>query len=94
MAEALTCKYGRVDHVAAALRALRAAQAGVTKAEQRARELVAAAHDRVDQERDGLHKAIVADYQAGGRVGDLAKRSEYNRETIRRILRRAGVEPD
>ena len=94
MAYTLTCHDGQVDHVAAALRALRTAQAGVPKAEQRAREIIAAARDKVDEERVALHETIVADYLAGGRVSDLARRSEYNRETIRRILRAAGVEPD
>jgi len=76
------------------LRALKTAQAGVPKAEQRARELVEAARAKVDTARAALAETIVTDYQNGGRVADLAKRAEYSRETIRRILRAGGVEPD
>jgi hypothetical protein len=83
-----------VDHVGEAVRKLRAAQAGVPKAEERAREIIAAARSRVEEARVDLAAAIVADYRAGARVSDLARRAEYNRETIRRILRAGGVEPE
>lgn len=76
------------------MRALKTAQAAVPRAEQRARALVAAARAQVDQARARLAETIVTEYQRGARVADLAKRAEYSRETIRRILRAAGVEPD
>lgn len=94
MAYTLTCNYGQVDHLEAAVEAFKTAQAGVPKAEQRARELVEAARGKVDQARAALHQTIVTEYQNGRRVNELARRSDYNRETIRRILRAAGVEPD
>jgi hypothetical protein len=90
----LTCKYGQVDHVEVAARALKDAQADVPRAEQRARELVKAAREKVDQARKVLAETIVNEYLDGDRVADLARRADYNRETIRRILRAAGVDPD
>ena len=94
VASALTCEYGQVDQLGEALRAFKAAQAGVPRAEVRARTLVAAARARVDAARANLAGTIVAEYQRGARVADLASRAEYSRENIRRILRAAGVEPD
>lgn len=82
-----------MDHVGAALGKLRAAQEAVPVAEEQGRKLVADARARVDEARARLAEVIVAEYQDGARVSDLAKRSEYNRETIRRILRAAGIEP-
>lgn len=94
MAYVLTCDDGQVDQVVSALRALKAAQSGVPRAEQKAKDLVAAAREQVNQARAHLAEQIVAEYQRGAKVGELAARSEYNRETIRRILRAAGVEPE
>jgi hypothetical protein len=85
--------YGHVDHVGAALGKLRAAQEAVSIAEEQGRQLVADARARVGEARVELAEKIVAEYLDGARVSDLAKRSEYNRETIRRILRAAGIEP-
>ena len=64
------------------------------RAEQRAREIRAAARAKVDRAREQLHAAIVAEYAAGARQVDLARRTGYARETIRRILRAGGIEPD
>ncbi|GIH17071.1 hypothetical protein Raf01_52430 [Rugosimonospora africana] len=83
-----------MDHVVEALQVLKAAQADVPAAEERARQVVADARHRIDVARDKLAKTIAAEYQRGARVGDLARRSEYSRETIRRILRAAGIEAD
>jgi hypothetical protein len=94
VARALTCEYGQVDHVGEALKAYKAAQAAVEKADERARQLVADARTRVDAARRKLAQTIVAEYGGGARVADLARRSDYSRETIRRILRAAGVEPE
>lgn len=93
----LACNDGHVDQVGEALRALKAAMAAVPRAQQRARQLVADARADVDRKRAELAERIVAEYEAGepgSRVGELAKRSEYSRETIRRILRDAGIEPE
>lgn len=64
------------------------------RAEAKAKEIIATAQAKVDTARDALHRQIVAEYEAGARVSDLARRTEYNRETIRRILRAAGVEAE
>jgi lambda repressor-like predicted transcriptional regulator len=63
------------------------------RAQQKAREIIAAAQRRVDTARAQLAEVIVAEYERGERVTDLARRAGYTRETIRRILRAAGVEP-
>lgn len=64
------------------------------RAQDRARAIVAAAQGKVDKARDQRDAAIVAEYQAGARVGELARRADLTRETIRRILRAAGIEAD
>ena len=83
-----------MDQLAGAVRALRTAQADVPRVEVRAKELIAAARVRVDEARAALAAVIVAEYLAGERVGELAARSGYTRETVRRILRAGGVEAD
>lgn len=84
-------KYGRVlDDLEAAVRAYRAAQDAVGAAEQRVAEAKAA----VPGARERLHAAIVAAGRAGARQRDLVAVTRYNRESVRRILRAAGVEPD
>ena len=77
-----------------AARALKAAESAVDRAEERARALIAAARERVSAARSELHEAIVREYLEGARVGELARRSGYSRETVRRVLRAAGVEPE
>ena len=74
--------------------ALRDAEDGVPAAEAQARQLVADARARVVDARQSLAEAIVVEYEGGARVGELAKRAEYSRETIRRILRAAGFEAE
>lgn len=83
-----------MDQVGQALQALRDAEAGVGQAQEDGRKLVADARAKVDAARVGLHAAIVEEYLDGARVSDLVGRSGYNRETIRRILRAAGVEAE
>jgi predicted transcriptional regulator len=94
----VACEYGQVDQVGDALKALRRAEADVPRARERAqaqaKRIVAEARARVEQARATLAEKIVAEYLAGARVAELARRSDYSRETIRRILRAAGVEPD
>lgn len=88
------CEHGHVDQVGPALKALRDAEAGVTQAQERGRQLVAEARAKVTDARAFLAAAIVDAYLDGARVSDLASRADYNRETIRRILRAAGVEAE
>jgi len=88
------CKHGHVDQVGRAVQALRDAEAGVGQAQERARQLVADARARVADARDGLAAAVVAEYEDGARVSDLAARAGRNRETIRRVLRAAGFQAE
>ena len=57
-------------------------------------ERLAEARKRVRKTRAALAAAIVAEYLNDGRVGDLALRAGYSRETVRVILRDAGIDPD
>lgn len=78
-----------LDDVAAATRVYRAAQAAVGDAEQR----VAEAKADVPPARERLHAAIVAAARAGARQHELVTVTGYNRESVRRILRAAGIAP-
>jgi Tfp pilus assembly protein PilX len=85
------CEYGRVlDDLEAATHAFRTAQAAVGDAER----AVVEAKAQVPAARDRLHAAIVAAALAGARQTDLIRVTGYNRESIRRILRAGGVEPE
>lgn len=91
-AKALTWEYGLVDQLDRALRAYKVAQAGVPRAEERARQVVADARAKVEQARAELAAAIVAEYEAGARQVDLINRTGYSRERVRQILREGGIE--
>lgn len=76
-------------------RAATAHQAALSKIDEVKRANAArlqSARARAEETRAVLAAAIVEDYLRGTRVGDLARRSKYSRETIRTILRQAGVE--
>lgn len=90
----MTCQYGLVDQLGEAVRAFKAAQAGVPRAEERAKQLVADARAKVDQARAKLADAIVAEYGRGAKQIDLIQRTGYSRERVRQILRAAGIQPD
>lgn len=75
----------------AALAGYERALAELPRAEERAKRVTAEARRKVDEARATLHAAIVEAYQDGARVGQLATRTGYNRETIRRVLRAAGI---
>lgn len=81
-----------------AVRALRAAEAGITRAderaEERARQIKADARAKVDAARADLHAAIVAAWTDGMRQIDIMRATGYSRERVRQILRAGGVEPD
>jgi multidrug resistance efflux pump len=76
-----------------AAEAHRAALAGLEEVKAANVERLRAARKRIDDSRAKLAQAIVKAYVDGERVGDLARRTGYTRETIRVILRTAGVEP-
>jgi chemotaxis regulatin CheY-phosphate phosphatase CheZ len=85
------CQYGHVlDDLAAATREYRAAQDAVSTAEQ----AVVDARAAVPAARERLHAAIVAAARAGHRQREIVEVTGYNRESVRRILRSGGVEPD
>ena len=76
--------------VEAAAEAYRAALHAVDQAKAG----VKAALSLVPVARAKLAREIVAEYERGVRVADLAARAGYGREQVRRILRAAGVAPD
>lgn len=91
MAQNGACQYGRVrGDLEAATAVYRAAQAAVSDAE---RALVQAKAD-VPAARERLHAAIAKAARAGMKQVELISITGYNRESIRRILRAAGVEAD
>jgi len=87
----VACQSGLVTgDLDAAVQAYRAAQQRVVDVRAEERAAVAA----VPEARAQLAAAIVAEARAGGRVVDLARRTGYGREQVRRILRAGGVEAD
>ncbi|GGM30450.1 MULTISPECIES: hypothetical protein [Micromonospora] len=72
-----------------AVRKLRAAQAGVPGAEQRAARLIAEARARVEAARAELAEAIRAADRDGARQVDIVAATGYSRERIRQIIRSA-----
>jgi len=81
-------------HVPGELEAAKEAYRAALDAVDRAKASVKAALAAVPAARGRLAREIVAEHGRGVRVADLAARSGYGREQVRRILRRAGVEPD
>ncbi|SCL64725.1 hypothetical protein GA0070617_5547 [Micromonospora yangpuensis] len=71
------------------MRKLRAAQAGVPGAEQRAARLIAEARARVEAARAELAEAIRAADRDGARQVDIVAATGYSRERIRQIIRSA-----
>ena len=71
----------------AAARKLRAAEAGVTRAQERAARIVADARDKVEQARTELADAIRDADQAGVRQVDIVAATGYSRERVRQIVR-------
>ncbi|ADU06932.1 hypothetical protein ML5_1394 [Micromonospora sp. L5] len=71
----------------AAVRKLRAAQAGVPRAEERAARLVAEAREKVDQARAALVEEIRAADRDGVRQVDIVAATGYSRERVRQIIR-------
>lgn len=79
-----------LDDLEAAVDAYEAAQDRVTEAER----ALAEARAAVPGVRSQLHAAIVAAAEAGRRQFEIVEVTGYTRETVRRILRAAGVEAD
>jgi BMFP domain-containing protein YqiC len=71
----------------AAVRRLRTAEAGVTRAQERATQIIADARGKVDQARAELASAIRDADQAGMRQVDIVAATGYSRERIRQIVR-------
>lgn len=74
----------------AAAEAYRAAQQRIADATAERAAAIAA----VPEARARLAAAIVAEALVGARVVDLARRTGYGREQVRRILRAGGIEAD
>jgi hypothetical protein len=77
-----------------AVKAHRAAQAGLEAAKAKAHQTVEAARERTEETRQALAEAIVAEAQAGTAQVEIMRRTGYARETVRTILRRGGVEAE
>lgn len=78
---------GYVANLDSAVRKLRAAQAGVPRAEERAAKLIAEARAQVKAARAELAEAIRAADRDGARQVDIVAATGYSRERIRQIIR-------
>jgi len=83
-----------VDQLGEAIAEWVDAREDIARAAERAAQVKADARERAEAARLVLADAIVEAYLDGGRVGQLARRTGYTRESIRRILRTAGVAAD
>ncbi|HEV7900113.1 MAG TPA: hypothetical protein VGP31_19950 [Planosporangium sp.] len=81
------------DDLEAATRAYREAQVAVDAAQDDAKHLIADARAEVIRARERLADAIVQAARSGVRQRDIVAVTGYNRESVRRICRAAGVEP-
>ena len=85
------CHHGHMSgDLVAAVKAYRAALGRIETAEKR----LTAARSVLPAVRADLHAAIVREYERGARTRELVDATGYTRESIRRILRAGGVEPD
>ncbi|WFE62636.1 hypothetical protein [Micromonospora sp. WMMD714] len=87
MAYCLAGGNGCAANLESAARRLRAAQAGVPRAEERAARLVADARAQVKAARAELAEAIRAADRDGTRQVDIVAATGYSRERIRQIIR-------
>ncbi|GAB3798168.1 hypothetical protein [Micromonospora zhanjiangensis] len=78
------------DDLAAAVHAFHEAQDAISDAES----ALAAAKGSLPEARQRLHQAIVAAASAGMRQREIVEVTGYNRESVRRILRAGGIEPE
>lgn len=76
------------------VQAFRRAERAVPAAERAAEARVRAAREAKTAARDALHAGIIEAWNAGTPQVEIARRTGYSREQVRRILRAAGVEPD
>ena len=83
-----------MGQLAGAVKAYRAAERAVERAEAAAAERVKAARQERARARQTLAEAIVEARRAGVRPIELQAQTGYSRERIRTILRAGGVEPD
>jgi len=70
------------------------ARAGISRAQDEARSVVANARDHERRARGALHAAIVQAAAAGVRQVDLVRVTGLTREAVRRIVRAGGVAAD
>jgi hypothetical protein len=64
----------------------------IRQAQKALAEQLQAARQKVEDSRAVLADAIAQAYLDGARVGELARRTGYSRETVRVILRAHGIE--
>jgi hypothetical protein len=77
-----------------AVKAYRAAEAGIDTAKRQAAERIRAAREKADQKRTELHEAIVGAALAGMAQVEIIRITGYSRERVRMILRAGGVEAE
>ncbi len=75
------------------VKAYRRAENAVPVAERAATAKLKAAREARTAARLALAEGIVAAWHAGTSQAEIARRTGYSREQVRRILRAAGVEP-
>lgn len=75
-------------------RAYAAANAAVGTAQRAAAARVADARRKATLAREALHRTICDAAVGGMRPTEIAARSGYSREQVRKILRAGGVDPD
>jgi hypothetical protein len=86
----LASENGRVVDLDEAVRSLRAAQAGLPRAQARAAQTIAEARARVEAARTALAVAIRAAADDGMRQRDIVARTGYSRERVRQIVAGGG----
>ena len=75
-------------------RAYRRASSAVPAAERAAEAKIRAAREAQAAARRELAVGIIEAWQAGTPQAEIARRTGYSREHIRRILRAGGIEPE
>jgi len=76
------------------VKAYRRAESAVPAAERAAEAKVKAAREAQAAARRALAAGIIEAWQAGISQSEIARRTGYSREHIRRILRAGGIEPE
>lgn len=77
-----------------AVKAYRAAETAVVRAESAAERRIREARDERAAARDRLHAAMVEAARGGMRQVEIIRITGYSRDRVRTILRAGGIEPE